>query len=119
MIAPTPTYLVATVGTGGTSEWLEILTPSGAVVAKTEINPTQRWMTAAGAGGAYWTENGAEYELTVTGAVRKLGLVPSDAGGVLIGPDGSSYAYATSEPVEGRLAGQQDHRGATRASRRR
>jgi hypothetical protein len=100
MIAPTATYLVATVGTGGTSDLLEIMTPSGAVVAKTEINPTQRWMTAAGAGGAYWTANGAEYELTVSGAVRKLGLVPSDAGGVLIGPDGISYAYATSDPLK-------------------
>jgi hypothetical protein len=100
MIAPTPTYLVATVGTGGTSDRLEIMTPSGAVVANTEINPTQIWMTAAGAGGAYWTANGAEYELTVSGAVRKLGLVPSDAGGVLIGPDGRSYAYSTSDPLK-------------------
>ena len=99
-IVATPTYLVATVGSGGSSEWLEIMTPSGAVVAKTEINPTQTWMTAAGAGGAYWTANGAEYELSLSGAVRKLGLVPSDAGGVLIGPDGSSYAYATSDPLK-------------------
>jgi hypothetical protein len=99
MIVPTPTYLVATVGSAGTSEWLEILTPWGAVVARTKINPTQTWMTAAGAGGAYWTANGAEYELSVAGAVRKLGLVPGDASGVLIGPDGSSYAYATSDPV--------------------
>ncbi|MFZ0180569.1 MAG: hypothetical protein WAL84_11970 [Candidatus Dormiibacterota bacterium] len=100
MITPAPTYLVATVGTGSTSEWLEIMTPSGAVVARTRINPTQTWMTAAGAGGAYWTANGAEYELSVSGTVRKLGLVPSDAGGVLIGPDGSSYAYATSDPLK-------------------
>jgi len=99
-IVATPTYLVATVGSGGTSEWLEIMTPSGAVVARTKIDPTQTWMTAAGAGGAYWTANGAEYELSLSGAVRKLGLVPSDAGGVLIGPDGSSYAYATSDPLK-------------------
>jgi hypothetical protein len=99
MIAATPTFLVATVGTGSTSEWLEIMTPSGAVVARTKINPTQTWMTAAGAGGAYWTANGAEYELSVSGTVRKLGLVPSDASSVLIGPDGSSYAYATSDTL--------------------
>jgi hypothetical protein len=53
------------------------------------------WMTAAGAGGAYWTENGAEYELTPAGAIHELGLVPSGVNGVVIGPDGSSYAYAT------------------------
>ena len=47
------------------------------------------WMTAAGAGGAYWTENGAEYELTPSGAFHKLGPVPSDATGVVIGPDGT------------------------------
>ena len=99
MIAATPTYLVATIGTGSTSEWLEIMTPAGAVVARTKINPTQTWMTAAGAGGAYWTANGAEYELSVSGTVRKLGLVPSDASSVLIGPDGSSYAYATSDQL--------------------
>ena len=99
-IVATPTYLVATVGSGGSSEWMEIMTPSGAVVARTKIDPTQTWMTAAGAGGAYWTANGAEYELSLSGAVRKLGLVPSDAGGVLIGPDGSSYAYSTSDPLK-------------------
>ena len=99
VIAATPTYVVATVGISGSSEWLEIMTPSGAVVARTEINPTETWMTAAGAGGAYWTANGAEYELSVSGTVRKLGLVPSDASSVLIGPDGSSYAYATSDTL--------------------
>src|SRR4029077_5925591 len=72
MVAPTPTYLAATVGTGGPTEWLEIMTPAGAVVAKTEITPTMPWMTAAGAGGAYWTANGTEYELSVSGAIRKL-----------------------------------------------
>jgi hypothetical protein len=102
VIPATPTYLVASVGTGA-SEWLEIMTPSGAVVAKAQVNPTETWMTAAGAGGAYWTENGGEYELTLSGAVHKLGLVPSDASGVLIGPDGSSYAYATSDPLKGGL----------------
>jgi hypothetical protein len=57
-------------------------------------------MTAVGAGGAYWTENGAEYVLSPSGAVRKLGLVPSDATGVVIAPDGSSYAYATADPLK-------------------
>ncbi len=98
-ITAAPTYIVATVAATGTSEWLEILNTSGSVVAKKEINPTQPWMTAAGAGGAYWTEKGAEYELTPSGAIHELGLVPSDAGGVLIGPDGSSYAYATSDQL--------------------
>ena len=100
VIPATPTYIVATVGTGGAGERLEIMTSSGTVVAKTEITPTEPWMTAAGAGGAYWTENGAEYELTISGAVHELGLVPGDATGVLIGPDGSSYAYATSDQLQ-------------------
>jgi hypothetical protein len=94
-ITPAPTYIVATVAISATNEWLEILNTSGAVVAKTEINPTLAWMIAAGAGGAYWTENGFEYELTPAGAIHKLGPVPSDASGVVVGPDGSSYAYAT------------------------
>ena len=94
-----PTYLVATVTTGSTSEWLEILTPSGTVVARKAINPTENWMVTSGAGGAYWTENGAEYEMTPAGAIHNLGPVPGDAGGVVIAPDGVSYAYATSDSL--------------------
>jgi hypothetical protein len=94
-----PTYLVARVESGTASESLEILTPSGTVVAREAINPTQVWMVTSGAGGAYWTENGAEYEMTPAGAIHNLGLVPSDAGGVVIAPDGVSYAYATSDTL--------------------
>jgi hypothetical protein len=95
--APPRTELVATVATGASREWLEILTPSGGVIARTEIEPTLVWMTAAGAGGAYWTQNGVEHELTPSGVVRSLGSVPSDATGVVIGPDGTSFAYATED----------------------
>jgi hypothetical protein len=94
-----PTYLVAKVATGSTSELLEILTPSGTVVARKEINPTEVWMVTSGAGGAYWTENGAEYEMTPAGAIHNLGPVPGDAGGVVIAPDGVSYAYGTSDTL--------------------
>jgi hypothetical protein len=102
LIPAAPTYVVANIGAGGANEWVEILTPSGKIVARTEINPT--WAPVAGAGGAYWTENGAEYELTPAGAVRKLGLVPNGANGVVIGPDGTSYAYATSAPLPSNAA---------------
>lgn len=96
---PATATTVATVpGTGG-SEWLEILNGSGAVIAKTAMNPTQFWMTAAGPGGAYWAENGVEHELTASGVVHALGPVPADANGVVISPDGTSYAYATSDQL--------------------
>jgi len=95
--APSRTELVATVPIGAGSEWLEILSPSGRMIARTEINPTLVWMTGAGAGGAYWTQNGVEHELTPSGLVRSLGSVPKDATGVVIGPDGSSFAYATED----------------------
>jgi hypothetical protein len=97
VIPVAPTYDVATVAAGGANEWLEILTPSGTMVARTEIDPTGS--PAVGAGGAYWTENGAEYELTPAGAIHKLGSVPSDAGGVVIAPDGVSFAYGTSDTL--------------------
>jgi hypothetical protein len=97
VIPAAPTYLVATVATSSTNEWIEILTPSGTIVAKKEINPTQVWMVSSGAGGAYWSENGAEYEMTPAGAIRKLGSLASDTNGVVIAPDGVSYAYATDE----------------------
>ena len=58
--------------------WLEILSHTGAVVARTEINPTLGWMVAAGPGGAYWTQGGTEYVLTPTGAVHRLGAVAAE-----------------------------------------
>jgi hypothetical protein len=100
---PPVTHIVATgviavtLPASGGQEWLEILTGSGAVVARTEISPPEPWLTRAGADGAYWTQGGAEHELTLSGAVRSLGLVPSDANGVVMAPDGASYAYATSD----------------------
>jgi hypothetical protein len=89
-------WLVAAIPGTGSSEWLEILNSAGAVVARTAIDPTDPWMTASGAGGAYWAQDGVEHELTPTGAVRTLGTIPGNANGVVIGPDGVSYAYATS-----------------------
>lgn len=92
--------IVATVPGPGGSQLLEILNSPGVVVAKTTISPTEVWMTAAGAGGAYWAQDGAEDELTPSGAVRSLGAMPADANGVVISPDGTSYAYATSDQLK-------------------
>ena len=86
---------VVSVLTAGATQYLEIRSHTGALVAKTTINPLLGWMVSAGPGGAYWSQSGAEYELTTSGAVRKLGPVAGDANGVVIGPDGTSYAYST------------------------
>lgn len=99
-----PGALAVTLPATGGQEWLEILTASGVVVARTEIAPPEPWLTRAGAAGAYWTQGGAEHELTLSGAVRSLGPVPSDANGVVIGPDGTSYAYATSDTAASGMA---------------
>ena len=88
---------VVSILTYGATQWLEILSHNGAVVAKTAINPLLGWMVSAGPGGAYWSQSGAEYELTTSGTVRKLGPVPGDSNGVVIGPDGTSYAYSTND----------------------
>ncbi|MGA8521781.1 MAG: hypothetical protein WB807_01845 [Candidatus Dormiibacterota bacterium] len=88
---------VVAILTAGATQWLEILSHSGVVVAKTTINPILGWMVNAGPGGAYWSQSGAEHELTTSGAVRTLGPVPGDANGVVISPDGTSYAYSTSD----------------------
>jgi hypothetical protein len=97
VIPAAPTYVVANVAAGGANEWVEILTTSGKIVARTEVDPSQGPM--AGPGGAYWIANNAVYELTPAGAVRTLGMVPDGVYGVVIGPDGVSYAYATSAPL--------------------
>ncbi len=91
--------IVVTVPISGSSgtEWLEILSPGGTVLAKTEIDPSVAWMTAAGAGGAYWSQGGLVHELTPSGAIRTLGTVPADADALLVAPDGVSYAYATAD----------------------
>jgi hypothetical protein len=96
-----PTYVVGTAPATGSNEWLEILSHTGALVARTQINPMVSWMTAAGAGGAYWAQGDAEYELTPSGAVHRLGAIPADANGVVIGPDGRSYAYAATDQTQG------------------
>jgi hypothetical protein len=57
-------------------------------------------MTSAGPGGAYWAANGVEHELNASGAVHALGSIPADANGVVISPDGTSYAYATSDQLK-------------------
>ncbi|HEY6782113.1 MAG TPA: hypothetical protein VI296_02660, partial [Candidatus Dormibacteraeota bacterium] len=80
-VPPPSTYVVGTAAATGSNEWLEILSHTGGLVARTEINPTNPWMTAAGVGGAYWTQGGVEYELSPSGAVHKLGAVPPDADG--------------------------------------
>ena len=98
-VTPAAAPTVATIPATGGSEWLEILNGSGVVIARTAVQPTQFWMTAAGPGGAYWAEGGIEHELTPSGAVRTLGAIPADASGVVIGPDGTSYAYATSDQL--------------------
>ncbi|MFI5287570.1 MAG: hypothetical protein ACHQ4F_14800 [Candidatus Dormibacteria bacterium] len=100
---PAPSTYVVSILTAGATQWLEIRSHTGAVVAKTTINPILGWMVEAGAGGAYWSQGGAEYELTPSGAVHKLGLVPADANGVVIAPDGTSYAYTTNDTAKNGL----------------
>lgn len=95
--APAPSVDMVSILTAGPTQWLEILSHTGALVARTPIDPILGWMVAAGPGGAYWSQSGAEYELTLSGAVHKLGSIPADADAVLIGPDGTSYAYATTD----------------------
>jgi hypothetical protein len=96
-----PTAMVVADVPGAAGSWaLELLNSSGAVVAKTAVSPSEFWMTGAGPGGAYWAQDGAEHELTPSGTVRSLGPIPADATGVVIGPDGASYAYATSDQLK-------------------
>ncbi len=93
-------YMVATDSISGSVERLEILSASGTVVAATQINPSLAWMIGSGAGGAYWSQSGELHELTPSGVVRTLGSMPADAAGMLISPDGNSYAYSTSDQTD-------------------
>jgi hypothetical protein len=95
--AASSAFLVVTADAGAGKTWLEILSQTGAMVARTEISPTLQWLVSAGPGGAYWAEGGSEYVLSTSGKVRRLGALPASANGVLISPDGTEYAYATSE----------------------
>ena len=72
--APAPSDVVSVL-TAGATQWLEIRSHSGVLLAKTTINPILGWMVNAGPGGAYWSQSGTEYELTTSGTVRKLGPV--------------------------------------------
>ena len=88
------------------SEWLEILTPSGTVVARKAINPTETWMVTSGAGGAYWTAERHGVRADPGGRdPQRSDRCRATLDGVVIAPDGVSYAYDTSE-----LAGQREPR---------
>jgi hypothetical protein len=97
-------FMVVTAGGTGGEMWLEILSHTGAMVARTEISPTLQWLVSAGPGGAYWSQGGSEYLLSTSGKVRRLGAVPEYANGVLISPDGTEYAYSSSDPVANGVA---------------
>ncbi|MBV9099987.1 MAG: hypothetical protein JOZ46_05680 [Candidatus Dormibacteraeota bacterium] len=78
---------------------LAIVDASGRVVAKTLIPSAAEWLTAAGPGSAYWLDAGNVHALAADGSVRTLDAVPSDAQGLLVAPDGTSFAYTLSRPL--------------------
>ena len=78
------------------------------------------WLTAAGAGRRLLDpgRRGARAHACAARCARSV-PVPSDANGVVIGPDGTSYAYATSDTASERHGVEQDRRGPARCARRR
>ncbi|MGA8015149.1 MAG: hypothetical protein WCB85_04445 [Candidatus Dormiibacterota bacterium] len=76
---------------------VSILNAHGAVLASTTVPEASEWTVVSGGGGAYWLDGTEACRLEPNGTVSALGSVPSGVDQVLVSPDGTEYAYATSE----------------------
>jgi hypothetical protein len=74
-----------------------IVNRAGAVVASVRVPADARWTVGSGSGGAYWVTAGKLEHLSASGSVSVLATVPAtQSSRVVISPDGSQWAYATS-----------------------
>src|SRR3984893_2581349 len=92
---PAPSLFVVE-SPSGNAFTLRIIDASGATLGTAPVSAAAEWSTAAGPGGAYWIGGGHLNLLAPSGAQRVLSDVPGNTNGLLVSPDGRSFAYATS-----------------------
>jgi hypothetical protein len=77
------------------------VTSNGVILASTTVPPDARWTIGVGPGTAYWVTAGKLKSLNQHGVVTTLASVPlTESGRVVVSPDGSQWAYATTSTVK-------------------
>jgi hypothetical protein len=80
----------------GASFEVALVSSTGAVLASTQVPKDAQWTIGTGPNAAYWVTGGKLQRLDEHGAVTTVATVPrTEAGRVVLSPDGSQWAYAT------------------------
>jgi hypothetical protein len=96
---PPPPQVIVTAAEddfAGPTFLVTLITTDGTVLASTAVPADARWSVGAGSGAAYWVTGGKLQSLDARGVVTTVATVPStEAGKVVVSPDGTEVAYAT------------------------
>ena len=114
--APPPPSVIAVANENSPSGPLEValVTSDGRVLASTNVPPDARWTIGVGPRAAYWVTGGKLRSIDEHGVVTTLATVPlTESGRVLLSPDGSQWAYATTSTVKN-ITTNRIYRGAIR-----
>lgn len=100
---PPPPSVIAVANENSPSGPLEValVTSDGRLLASTNVPPDARWTISVGPRAAYWVTGGKLRSIDEHGVVTTLANVPlTESGRVVLSPDGSQWAYATTSTVK-------------------
>jgi hypothetical protein len=94
---PAPQVIVtASDDISGATFEVTLVNTSGTVLAAAAVPTNARWTVGAGSGAAYWVTGRMLQRLVAGGAVTAVATVPAaQSGRVVVSPDGSEWAFAT------------------------
>ena len=82
--------------TSGATFPVTLVNTAGTILASANVPADARWSVGSGSGAAYWVTAGKLQRLNAGGALTTVATVPAaQSGRVVISPDGSEWAYAT------------------------
>jgi hypothetical protein len=114
-ITPPPPSLIVVADETASGPTLEValLTSSGVVLASSQVPRDARWTIGVGPRAAYWVTGHRLQRLDQHGVVTTLATVPqSESGRVVLSPDGSQWAYATTSTSATNIIINRIYRGA-------
>jgi hypothetical protein len=110
---PPPLIVVADESSSGPTLEVALVTSNGVVLASTQVPQDARWTIGVGPRAAYWVTGGRLQSLDEHGVVTTLATVPqSESGRVVLSPDGSQWAYATTSTSATNIITNRIYRGA-------
>jgi len=94
---PAPQVIVMAADTiSGATFQVSLVNTAGTVLAAAAVPAGARWTVGAGPGAAYWVTGGMLQRLVAGGAVTTVATVlATQSGRVVVSPDGSEWAFAT------------------------